>query len=177
MSETTRSTDSVEICLGILWEVEVDDHIDGLNIDTSSEEIGTDKITADTIAEIVEYAVTVGLQHAGMTVEAGVAKFGDLLGKKFNTVSGVAEYDRLVDLQFGEESVQAVNLLALLNEGIVLSDTAEGEFVHEVDFEGCVHVLIGESLDGDRESCTEQHDLAILGVELEELFDDRCEFR
>lgn len=177
MSETTGSTDTMKICLGVLREIEVDYDINGLDIDTTGEEIGTDKIAADTVAEIVENAVAIRLEHASMAVEAGVAKFCDLLGEKFNTVGGVAEDDRLVDLQFREKSVQAVNLLALFNEGVVLGDTAESEFVHEVDFERRIHILIGESLDGDGESRTEQHDLAILRVELEELFDNWRKFR
>lgn len=39
MSETARSADSVEVSFRVLGEVEVDDHIDRLDIDTSGEEI------------------------------------------------------------------------------------------------------------------------------------------
>lgn len=35
----TRSADTVEVCLGILGKVEIDDNIDGLNINTASEQI------------------------------------------------------------------------------------------------------------------------------------------
>ena len=58
----------------------------------------------------MEHSVPVGLGHLGMDVEATEAELGDLLGQKFNPLSGVAEDDGLVDLELGEERVQAVNL-------------------------------------------------------------------
>jgi hypothetical protein len=61
MAETSRTTDSVEISLGVLGEVEVDNNIHSLNIDTTSQKIGTDEVTADTVTEIVEDAVSVML--------------------------------------------------------------------------------------------------------------------
>ena len=111
-----------------------------------------------------------------MAVEARVAEFGDLLGKKFDTVGGVAEDDGLVDLELGKQGVQAVNLLLLLNKRIVLSDTAKGKLVHEVDLVRASHVLVRKVLDREREGGGEQHDLTILGVELQELLNDGGEF-
>lgn len=37
--ETTRAADAVQICLGVLREIEVDDHVHGLDIDTAGEQI------------------------------------------------------------------------------------------------------------------------------------------
>lgn len=70
-----------------------------------------------------------------------------------------------------------MDLLAFFDECVVLRDTTESELVHKVDFKGVGQVLVGEILDGDGESRTKQHDLTILGMEVEKLFDDRCEFR
>lgn len=104
-SEVTVSsgtTDPVEVRLGVLGEVEIDDDVDCLDIDTSSEEIGTDEVTAQSTAEVVEDSVTVVLKHLGVRVEARVAQLCDLLGEEFDSVRGVAEDDRLVDLELGE---------------------------------------------------------------------------
>lgn len=60
---------------------------------------GANQVPADTVAEVVEDAVTVLLDHAGMRVEARVAEFGDLLSEEFDAVCRVAEDDRLVDLE------------------------------------------------------------------------------
>ena len=59
----------MEVCLGVLGEVKVDYNVNGLDINTTGEEIGADEVTANTLAEVVEDAVTVGLQHLGMGVE------------------------------------------------------------------------------------------------------------
>ena len=39
MTESTRSTDSVQISFGISWKIEIDHHIHRLDVDTSSQQI------------------------------------------------------------------------------------------------------------------------------------------
>jgi len=176
MPKASGSTNTMKIGFGILGEIEVDDNVDGLNINTTCQEIRADKIAADAIAEVVEDAVAVCLKHTSMTVKARVSQFGNLLGQQFDAVCGIAEDDRLVDLQFGEKSIEAVDLLLLLHKRIILRNTTKSKFVHEVDFVWVVHVLVGEILDCDGEGRREKHNLAILGMELEELFDDGSKF-
>ena len=69
MTKATGTSNSMKIRLRILRKVEVDDHIHSLDIDTTSEKIGTDEITADAVAEVVEDAIAVGLEHFSMRVE------------------------------------------------------------------------------------------------------------
>jgi hypothetical protein len=45
MAETTRSANTMKISFRILWEIKVDDNVDGLNIYTTSEEIWTVEIS------------------------------------------------------------------------------------------------------------------------------------
>ena len=82
--------------------------------------------------------VPVFLPHLGVNVEAGVPQLSDLLGKEFYSLNGVAEDDALIDLQFGEESVEAVHLLFLLHIGVELCDASEGELIHQVDGVGVI---------------------------------------
>jgi hypothetical protein len=92
-----------------------------------------------------------------------------------------------------------VDLLALLEEGVVLGDTTKGELIHEVDLVRLAHPLVLqegkredkheerkkrkrerahlEVLDDEREGRGEEGDLALLGHEAEELLDDGGEFR
>jgi hypothetical protein len=97
-------------------------------------------------------------------------------------------------MYFGEERVQTVHLLLLLQESIVLGDTAKRKLLHEVDFVRGFHVLVlkaersggrkqGEKdrthlelLDNDGERGAEEHDLAFGGQELEQCFHDGGEF-
>lgn len=177
MTETTRTTNTVQVGFSVLGKIEVDDNVNSLNIDTTGEQVRADQVTAHAVPEVVENTVTSVLEHLGMRVEARVAKLGDLLGEKLDTVSRVAEDDGLVDLKLVEKCVQAMNLLLLFNKGVVLGDTAESEFVHQVDLVWLVHVLVLEALDNDGEGRGEEHDLTILRVESQELLNDRGEFR
>ena len=81
MSETSRSTNAMEISLRILRKIEIDDHVHSLDVDTTSKKIRADKIAAYTVPEIMKNAVTIVLQHLGVRVKAGVSKFGDFLRK------------------------------------------------------------------------------------------------
>lgn len=99
MAESTRASDAMEICLGILREIEVDNHVDSLDIDTASEQIRAHQITTDAIAKIVEDPISIVLQHTCVGIEARIAKLCNLLCKQLHTIGGIAENDRLVDLQ------------------------------------------------------------------------------
>ena len=162
----------MEIGLSILREVKVDNDVDSLDINTTSEEIRADKVSTDTIAEVMEDTVSIGLKHTSMTVEARITELGNLLSQEFNPVGGIAEDDRLVDLKFREQGVEAVDLLLFFDECIVLCYPTEGEFIHKINLIRAGHVLVGEVLDRDREGCAEEHDLTVFGMKLEELFDD-----
>jgi len=91
----------MQVGLAVLGEVEVDNHIDGLDIDTTCEEVGADEVAAHAVAEVVENPVTMRLEHLGMRVETGVAELGDLFGEELNTICAVAKDDGLVDLELG----------------------------------------------------------------------------
>lgn len=155
MTETTGTTNPMQIRLCILGEVKVDNNVDRLDIDTSRQQIRANEIAAHAIAEVVEHAVTVLLKHAGMRVEARVAQFSDLLRQQLDTVCGIAENDGLIDLELGEESVQAMNLLLFFDKSIELCDTTQSEFVHEIDLIRVSHVLVLEVLDNHGECSTE----------------------
>ena len=69
-----------------------------------------------------------------------------------------------------------MNFLPLFDKGVVLCDSAEGQFFHEIDLVWRFHVLVFERLDNHWESSTEQHYLTILWMECKQLLNDRREF-
>ncbi|KAH3676787.1 hypothetical protein OGATHE_001277 [Ogataea polymorpha] len=142
VSKSTRSTNSVQISFCSLGEVEIHHHVDCLNIDTSGKQVRTNQVSDFPLSELVEDLVSCSLRHLGVGVVARVVKFCDFLGEKLHSVGGVAENDRLVDLQFGKESVQAVQFLLLLHKGIILGDTLQGKFVHQINFVRLVEMLV-----------------------------------
>ena len=92
--------------------------------------------------------VSVGLLHLGMNIEARVSKLSDLLGKKFDTFCILAEDDGLIDVQLGEERVQAVQFLSFLQVGVELGDSLERELLHQIYEFGVWHILLLERSNG-----------------------------
>jgi hypothetical protein len=161
VAETARATNAVQVGLGALGEVEVDHHVHGLDINTTGKQIRAHQVSGGAVAELVEHAVSVWLLHLSMDVEATVAQLGDLLGQQLNAVHRVTEDNTLVDVELGEEGVEAVYFLLFLNKGVVLGNTAQSEFVHQVDDVCIGHELVLERLDGHREGGREQADLSV----------------
>lgn len=98
MPKPTGTTDTVEISFRVLGEIKVDDHIDGLDIDTAGKKVRAHEVSTHAVTEVVEDAITVRLQHFRVGVETGISKFSNLLRKQLDPVCRVAEDDRLVDL-------------------------------------------------------------------------------
>jgi len=61
MAESTGPANAMEVGFSILREVEVDDYIHSLNVDTSGEEIRADEIAHCAVPEVVEDSVAVML--------------------------------------------------------------------------------------------------------------------
>ncbi|KAH3662543.1 hypothetical protein OGAPHI_005795 [Ogataea philodendri] len=136
VAESSRSADSVKVCFCCFWEVKVHHHVDGLDIDTSGEEVGTHQVSDLALSELVEDLISGGLRHLGMRVVARVVQLCDFLGEKLHSVGGVTEDDGLVDLQFREQRVETVKFLFLLHERVVLRDTLQSQLVHQIDLVG-----------------------------------------
>ena len=102
MAEPPRPADAVQVRLRVFGEVKVDDDVDGLDVDAPREQVGRDEVAARAVAEVVEDAVAVGLNHFGVDVEAGVPQLRDFLGQELHPVDGVAEDDGLRGNERGE---------------------------------------------------------------------------
>lgn len=94
-----QPSDSVKIGLSITGKVEIDHHIHGLDVDTTSQEIRANEVTAVSSTKIVEDTIAVMLHHPWMDVVARVADFRDFFGQQLHTLSRIAENDRLIHLQ------------------------------------------------------------------------------
>ena len=79
MTKSTRSAYSVEIGLGKSWEVEIDDNVDGLNINTSGKNVSADEASRFSIFEVMVNSASVLLLHLRVNIEARIAKLCNLL--------------------------------------------------------------------------------------------------
>jgi hypothetical protein len=80
MSESSTSSDTVEIGFSVFGKVEIDDDVDCLDVDSAGEEIGANKISTNTGAEIVKDSVAMGLEHFCVRVETRVSALCDSFG-------------------------------------------------------------------------------------------------
>lgn len=69
----------MQIGFGVLWEVEINDNVHCLNINTAGEKIRANEIPRNAVSEIVEDLVAILLKHFRMRIKAGIAEFGDFL--------------------------------------------------------------------------------------------------
>lgn len=88
------------------------------------------QIAAVAIAEIVEHAVAVTLQHFRVDVVAAVAQLSNLLGEQLHAVHGITEDNGLVNAQLGKESVQAVYLWVELYVALIRRSVSEAKGKH-----------------------------------------------
>ena len=98
MPKSTRTTNTMKVSFTVLGEIKVDDNVYCLNINTTSKEVGTDKVTTHAVAEVMENAITVRLQHFCMGVEARVAQLRHFLRQELDTVGRITKDDRLINL-------------------------------------------------------------------------------
>ena len=152
----------MQIGLGKLGKVEIDHDVYRNDIDAASEQVSADEAARVSIFEVVEDSVAIGLGHPGVDEEAGVAKLVNFLSEEFNSLCSVAENDCLRNVQLAEESVEAVELLSLFEERVVLSQTLESEFIGNADENGVGDVVLHKIFDLDRVRSTEHHNLPVV---------------
>lgn len=87
----------------------------------------------------------------------------DLLSEQFDAFGRVAEDDALVDVELGEEGVQAVEFLALLEVGVILSYTFESQFLHQIDEMWFFEVFLLEISDALGVCGGEKKELGVFG--------------
>jgi len=172
-SETSRSTDSVNVVLQVAREILVDDERHLLHIDTPGQKIGGDENTAGSGTELVQDDVTLLL--ANVTVSG---RNGELLGphsvrEPVDLAAGVAEDDGLGDVERVVEIAESVELpLLLVDVDVELLDTFECQLItlHE-DANGLVHELLSDLEGFGRHGGGEETDLSPLGEKAEDVVD------
>lgn len=127
------------------------------------------------IAEFMKDAISVRLLHFGVNVVTRVAQLGDLLGEQLHPIDRVTKDDALIDLQFCEKGVEALDLLTLLDVCVELCDSAKSQFVHQVDAVGIGDELTAEALDCYRKRCAKQTDLMVFVAKTDDLLQNRLE--
>jgi len=172
-TEATSAANSVQVRVGVAGHVVVEDDVDLLNVDTTSEEIGGHK---NTVLEFLEPVVNLDALLLGEVTVHSLGRQG-LLVKDLSQLDGVRyglnENDDLVKVEGVDEVGQLGVLLVLFELHVVLLETVESEFalVLNEDFRRVAHELLAGVLDVSGEGGGEHHDLLVVGSLLENVLD------
>lgn len=172
-TETTTTTDAVDVVLAVGGKVVVDDQRDLLDIDTTGQKVSGDQDTRRTGTELLHDNVTLGLVHVTVHGRDGEVTGSQLVGEPVNLSAGVAEDNGLGN---GDGLVQVgkgVELpLLLLDGNVELLDTFEGKLVlFDEDTDGVAHELGGDLEDVLGHGGGEENNLGRLGKKLEDVVD------
>ena len=164
-TETTGTTDTVKVALGITRQVKVDNQGNLLDINTTGKQIGGDEDTRGTGTELLQDDVTLLL--GDVTVGGGDGELAGphLLGQVVDLPAGVAKDDSLGNVQGVVEIAKGVELpVLLLDINVELTDTFQGQLLtlHQ-NLDGVVHEPLSD-LEGIRgHGGRAQHDLESVG--------------
>lgn len=191
-TETTGTTDTVKVRVGVGRKIVIDRQVDALDIDTTTEDVGGD---ADALVEVLELLVAADtifrvsyrpsprlwdrwdlpllLADTRVDSDGREVALAQELVKLRSTQGALDEDDDLVELELIEQLVELAVLLALLQRNAVLLETVQGQLGVLVDvvLGRVLHELLADGLDLVGEGGREHHDLLLLRRGTEDLLD------
>lgn len=178
-TETTTSTNSVDVVLLVSRQVVVNNQRDLLDIDTSGQQIGGDQNSRRTGSELVHNGVSLTLRQVSVNSRHSEVVLLQLSHQRLNLGSGVTEDDSLGDGNRVVQVTQTVELvLLLLNVDVVLLDTFQGQLVLlDQNTDRVVHELGGDLQHVLGHSGGQKNNLGGLWQQLEDVVDLLLETR
>jgi hypothetical protein len=172
-TETTTTTDTVDVVLAVGGEIVVDDKGNLLDVDATGEEVSGDQDTGRTGTELLHDNVTLALVHVTVHGRDSEVTGGELVGEPVDLSAGVAEDDGLGDGDGLVQVREGVELpVLLLNGNVELLNTFEGKLVLlDEDTDGVTHELGGDLEDVLGHGGGKEDDLGGLRKELEDVVD------
>lgn len=129
-TETTTTTNSVDVVLLGDGEIKVDDERNLLNIDTTGQQISGNQDTGRTRSELLHNGVTLGLVHLTVNGRDSELLGSKTLGNHVDLSLGVAENDGLGDRDSLVQVAEDLELVLLLvNVNVELLDTFKSKLV------------------------------------------------
>lgn len=163
-TESTGSTDSVQVLVGLAWQVVVDSQVNSLDIDTSTEDISRN---TDTLVELLERLVSSNsllLLHGRVDSNGWEVTSTQQLVQFVSSQGRLDEDNNLVELQGVQQVGQLLVLFFLVQLDVVLLQTVQGQlgFVVNIDFQGALHELLADWTNVLRQSSREHHHLLLV---------------
>ena len=172
-SETTGTTDTVEVLIGVIREIVVDDNIDTFNINTTTKEIGGNQDTSVEFLEGLVLGNTFFLLHTGVDADGWEVALGQESVKLVGTSNLGNENDNLVEFENIQQVVELAILLRFGKLDIVELKTVQSELgiIVDVDFHGILAKLLADWSNLLAERGAEHHHLLLVRSHAEDLLD------
>jgi len=145
-SETTCSTNSMDVAFSLGWKLVVDDESDLLHIDTSGKQVSADEDSDGSRSELLHDNVSLELVHLSVHgADCEVVLCHGLL-ELFDSLLCITVNKSLVDIKVGIEIEENLHLPFLFLHGdVVLVDTLESELlVLNKNLGGIPHEMLGQ---------------------------------
>jgi len=172
-TESSTSSDSVNVLLLGEWEVVVDDQGNLLDIDTSGQQVSGDEDSGSTSSELSHDQISLDLVHVTVHAGDGEVLVLELSGEFVDSLLLVAVDDTLLDIDVVVQFDEGIELpFFLINGNVELLDTVQGQFfVLDQDGGGVSHEVLGKTEDFRWHSGREKGDLDVTGDKLEDFLD------
>eukprot|EP00732_Lithocolla_globosa_P004434 Lithocolla_globosa_v1_NODE_4093_length_1512_cov_867.723404.p2 type:complete len:244 gc:universal NODE_4093_length_1512_cov_867.723404:197-928(+) len=176
-TESTTTTNSVNIVFSVSWQIVVDDQRHLLDINTTRKQIGGDQHTGRTGTELLHDDVALFLVHFSM--HGGHSKLAALhfFCQVVDLSSGVAENNSLCNCECFVEIAEGVEFpIFTLDSNVKLLDTFKGQFVAlDQNTDGIAHKALGHFQYFGWHGGRQQHNLNTSGDQLENFVNDFIE--
>ncbi len=153
----------MKVAVRLLWHIEVEDDIDLLNIDATTENVGGDH---NSVLEGLEVSITLYaliLLQVSVNCNRGKVVLAQQMVKHLSSVNALDEDNNLVEMQRVEQVNKLLDLFLLLDLDKVLLETVKSEFALVVneDLEGIYHELATDVLNFLGHGSREHHHLLL----------------
>lgn len=172
-TESSRTTDSMDVVLLLGRQLVVHDQTHLVNIDSSRQQVGGDQNSTSSVLELLHHIQSLLLRHASVNVTYNEIILSHLVSKLLAFVLGVHINETLININISENFDQVLKLVSLgRTRNIVLLDTFQCEvlLLHE-DLRWVLHDILGESDNIVVHGSGEKTDLAVGRDHLDDLVD------
>lgn len=172
-TETTSTTDTMEVGVGCVRDVVVDDDVDTGDIETTGKDVSGDENALVELLEGLVLGNTIRLFHRSVNGDTGEVALLQQLVELLSAGNRLDKDADLVELEGIQEVVELAVLLGLGDSNVVLLETVEGELslVIDVNLERVLHELLAGDAGVLAQGSREHHNLLVVGGGPEDLLD------
>lgn len=130
MTKPTTTAYPVQVDAALRGKIKVDDHVDCLDVDASSNQVRADECLELSLSKALEHSDSLIASHIGMQALVLVLLFIEFSRQDLGSFVGPAEDDTLIDDKRAIKLEDGSHFLPLVDKHVVVSQADQHEFVH-----------------------------------------------